>query len=186
MLIENKGIKTDTFYIPPFILNAGEIIIVNLFNGPHFYETKTFLKELLCGHTINDNIIIRQKLTFVEHFTEPVFRRFFYPVTVQEYLKKYANSDSPYATKIFDLDAINNKTKVNSLTDIQRRLLSLYATLSKTNTIIFDLAGQSIHEAQETYKIVQEVIKNEGSAILLDGYDDLKNDCTKYIELQWI
>ncbi|CAI8721221.1 hypothetical protein EMIT036CA2_10281 [Chryseobacterium sp. IT-36CA2] len=28
-------------------------------------------------------------------------------------------------------------------------------------------------------------MKKGGSAILLDGYDDMKNQCTKYIELQW-
>ncbi|MFT6679315.1 MAG: hypothetical protein ACJAZG_001993, partial [Granulosicoccus sp.] len=31
MLIENKGIKTDNFYIPPFDLNVGEIVVLYLF-----------------------------------------------------------------------------------------------------------------------------------------------------------
>jgi hypothetical protein len=186
MLIENKGIKTDLFYLPPFTLNAGEILIINLFNGAHFYKTEMLLKDVLAGNTKNENIIIHQKLTFAEHFTESAFRRIVYPVTVQEYLKKHASPDSPYAAKIFDIDGIHNKTKVNSLTGTPKRLLSLYATLSTTNTIIFDLAGQDPAGAQETYKIVKEEVKKGGAAILLDGYDDLKTDCTKYIELEWI
>ena len=80
---------------------------------------------------------------------------------------------------------INKKIKVNTLIGSPRNLLSLYTTLSNTNNIIFDLVGLGPDGAQENYKIVKEVVKNGGSAILLDGYDDMKNDCTKYVELQW-
>ena len=51
MLIKNKGIKTDTFYIPPFDLNVGEIIVLHLFNGQHFYETEMLLKDIFIGKT---------------------------------------------------------------------------------------------------------------------------------------
>ncbi|KAB1230181.1 hypothetical protein [Chryseobacterium viscerum] len=185
MLIENKGIKTDLFYVPPFTLNAGEIIIINLFNGAHFYETEMFLKDIFCGKTHHESAIIHKKMTFAEHFRESKFRDIFYPVTVGEYLKKNANPASPYASKIYETEWINKKIKANTLTGIPRRLLSLYTTLSNTNNIIFDLVGLGPDAAQETYKIVKEGVKKGGAAILLDGYDDMKNDCTKYIELQW-
>lgn len=185
MIIENKGIKTDLFYVPPFTLNAGEIIIINLSNGAHFYETEMFLKDLFCGKTYHENIIIHKKMTFVEHFKESKFKDIFYPMTVGKYLKKNANHASLYTEKIYETEWINKKIKVNTLTGSPGRLLSLYTTLSNTNNIIFDLVGLGLDEAQETYKIVQEVVKKGGSAILLDGYDDMKNQCTKYIELQW-
>ncbi|MFS4473968.1 hypothetical protein [Chryseobacterium sp. T20] len=185
ILIENKGIQTDMFYVPPFTLNEGEIIIINLFNGSHFHETKMFLKDLFCGKTNHESIIIHKKMTFAEHFRESNFRDIFYPMTVGEYLRKNANPVSPYATKIYETEWINKKIKVNTLAGNPRRLLTLYAALSKTKNIIFDLVGQDPDGAKETYKIVQEVVKKGGSAILLDGYDDMKNDCTKYIELQW-
>ncbi|ASK30657.1 hypothetical protein CEY12_11270 [Chryseobacterium sp. T16E-39] len=186
MLIENKGIKTSTFYIPPFNLNAGEIIVLHLFNGPHLHEIEMFLKDIFCGKTKNKNVVVHKSLTFVEHFIEPEFRRIFYPVTVKEHLKKNANLDSPYATKIYEIDWINEKTKANTLPGNPRRLLSLYATLSRTNNIVFDIAGQDPEGAEQTYKIVKEVVKNGGSAILFDYFENMKNDCTKYIELQWI
>lgn len=186
MLINNKGIKTNTFYIPPFELNAGDFVVLYLYNGWHFYETEMFLKDIFCGNTENENVVVHKRLTFVEHFIEPTFRRLFYPVTVGEYLRKNANLDSPYAEKIYEIEWINKKTKVNTLAGNPRRLLSLYATLSKIDNIIFDISGVGPQDAKEIYKIVKETVKKGGSAILLDGFDDLKNDCTKYIELQWI
>ncbi|MFS4430429.1 hypothetical protein [Chryseobacterium sp. S90] len=183
--IENKGIKTDQFYVPPFTLNEGEIIIINLFNGPRFHETEMFLKDLFCGKVPHENIIIHKKMTFVEHFRESKFRDIFYPMTVGEYLRKNANPANPYSEKIYETEWINKKIKINTLTGSPRNLLSLYTTLSNTNNIIFDLVGLGPDGAQENYKIVKEVVKNGGSAILLDGYDEMKNDCTKYIELQW-
>lgn len=185
MLIENKGIQTDLFYVPPFTLNEGEIIVINLFNGAHFHETKMFLKDIFCGKTHHESTIIHKKMTFAEHFRESKFRYIFYPMTVGEYLKKNANPASPYALKIYETEGINKKIKVNTLTGSPRRLLSLYTTLSNTNNIIFDLVGLGPDGAKENYKIVKEVVKKGGSAILLDGYDDMKNYCTKYIELQW-
>jgi len=185
MLIENKGIKTDTFKIPPFDLNEGEIIVLHLFNGQHFYETEMFLKDIFCGKTIDENVVVSKNSTFVEHFIEPKLRRLFYPVTVGEYLKKNADLNSHYATKIYETEWITEKTKVNTLAGNPRRLLSLYATLSKTSNIVFDVVGQDPKGAEEIYEIVKDVVKKGGSAILLDGFEDMKNDCTKYIELQW-
>lgn len=185
MLIENKGIETDTFYIPPFNLNVGEIVVLCLFNGQHFYETEMFLKDIFCGKTKDKNVVVHKKSTFVEHFIEPKLRRLFYPITVGEYLKKNANLDSPYANKIYETEWINEKTKVNSLDGTPKRLLCLYTTLSKTDNIIFDVAGQDPKGAEKTYEIVKGVVKKGGSAILLDCFEDMKNDCTNYIELQW-
>lgn len=185
MLIENKGIKTDTFYIPPFDLNEGEFVVLYLFNGQHLPEIEMYLKNIFCGRSKNENVVVHKPLTFVDHFIEPELRRLFHPVTVGAYLKKKANFDSPFATKIYEIEWINKKTKVNALAGNPRRLLSLYTTLSKTNNIVFDIAGQDPQGAEETYKIVKEMVKNGGSAILLDCFGDMKNDCTKYIELQW-
>ncbi len=185
MLIKNKGIKTDTFYIPPFDLNVGEIIVLHLFNGQHFYETEMFLKDIFIGKTKDTNVVLTQNLTFVEHFIEPKIRRLFYPLTVGEYLNKNANLNSPYASKIYETEWINKKTKVNTLPGNPRRLLSLFATLSKTKNIVFDVAGQDPKGAEKTYELVKEVVNNGGSAILLDCFEDMKNDCTKYVELQW-
>lgn len=185
MIINCKGIQTDTFYLPPFELNESEIVILQLFNGVHFHETRMFLKDVFCGNTPHDNVSIYKKPTFVEHFFEPRLRYYFYPVTVGEYLRKNANPNSQYATKIYENKWINPKTKVNRLPGSPRGLLRTYATLSRTNHIVFDLLGQDPHGAQITYETVKQVVKEGGSAILLDFYEEMRYDCTKYIELQW-
>ena len=186
MLIKNNGIKADTYYIPPFDLNEGEIVVLYLFNGQHFYDTEKYLKDIFIGNSRNKNVVVNQKLAFVEHFIEPKIRSLFYPITVGEYLKKNSNLKSPFASKIYEIEWINEKTKVNTLAGNPRRLLSLYATLSKTKNIVFDLVGQDPKGAEETYKIVKDVVNKGGSAILLDCFQDMKNDCTKYVELQWL
>ncbi len=186
MLIENKGIRTDTFYISPFNLNAGELVVLHLFNGPHFYQTEMFLKDIFSGKKKDENVIVHKHLTFVEHFIEPNLRRLFHPVTVGEYLNKNANLGSQYATKIYEIEWIHQKTRINTLAGTPRRLLSLYATLSKTDNIIFDVIGQDPRGGEETYEIVKDVVKRGGSAIFLDCFGGMQNDCTKYIELQWM
>lgn len=184
MILKNKGIKTDKYYIPPFDLNEGEIVVLNLFGGQHFQETKMYLKDIFTGKIPNENITINRRLTFVEHFIEPKFRRLFYPVTVGEFLKRNANSKSDFVTKIYDIERITKKRKVNTLPGNSRKLLCMYATLSNTKDIIFDLGGQDPQGAEETYQIVKDNVKKGGSAIFLDWTADRKDDCTKYIELE--
>lgn len=186
MLIENKGIQTETFHIPPFRLNSREFMVLFLYGGAHFHQTKTFLSDIFSGKIKDPKVIVYKNMTFVEHYTEPLLRKIFYPVTVGEYLKKTANSDSPYATKIYDITGINEKTRINTLANYPKRLLSLYAAFSKTDHIIFDLLGQGPAEAKKICQAVNEFVKEGGSAILLDNFNDQKNDCTKYIELQWL
>lgn len=137
-IIENKGIKTDTFYIPPFNLQEGELVVVYLYNGIHFYDTEMFLKDIFCGNTEDKNVTVHKKMTFVEHFKESNFRSHFFPTTVGEYLRKNANLNHPFSKKIFEIEWITAKTKMNSLPGTPRRLLCLYAALSKTKDIVFD------------------------------------------------
>lgn len=186
MHIECKGIKTDTFFIPSFELNDGDIIVICLFNGSHSQDAEILLTDIFCGNTKHENVLINKKMTFVEHIVEPKLRSMFYPGTVGKYLKVNAVFDSPYARRIYEIDWINEKTKLNTLARNPRRLLSLYATLSKTSNIIFDIIGQDPKGIRETFEIVKTEVKNGGSAIMFDYFENLRGTCEKYIELQWI
>jgi hypothetical protein len=186
MILQNKGIQTTSFYIPPFDLNEGELIVINLFNGRHFHETEMFLKDLFTSKTKNKNVRLFNKLAFVEHFFESPFRRLFYPVTVKEYLRKNADPGSSFATKIYEIKWISEKTNVNHLAGTTKMLLRLYATLSKKKNIVFDLVGVDPQGAQEIYELVKETVSNGGSAILLDHCKDMRINCSKYIELKWM
>lgn len=185
MILESKGIKTDRYYIPPFELRDGEIVVIYLNGGAHFCDLLTELVDIFTGKTKNGSVNIFRPLTFVERFKEPAFRRLFYPVTVREYLKRNANSKGNFATKIYDNKYITKETKVQSLGGNPSKLLCLYSTLSKATDIVFDVAGLDPQGAIETYQIVKENIKNGGSAILIDWTDEMKNDCTKFISIEW-
>src|SRR5690606_9847679 len=116
-----KGIKTDKYYIPPFELMDGELVVIYLYGGAHYHKLKMELVDIFTGRKKNDNVNVFRIMTFVKHFTESTVRRLFYPMTVGEYLKKNAKLNSNFARKIYDIHWITNKTKVNSLAGNPRK-----------------------------------------------------------------
>ena len=185
IVLENKGIKTDTFYIPPFVLYEGEIVVLFLYNGQHFYDTEMYLKDIFCGNTKHENVTLHKNMTFVDFFRESNFKDIFFPSTINRYLKKHTDFSNLFLLKLFEDKYVTRKTRINKLGGTQRKLLNLYVTLSKTKDIVFDVAGLDPQGALLTFTMVEETVKNGGSAILLDGFDDLKQHTSKYIELEW-
>lgn len=186
LLIESKGIKTDQYFIPPFEVREGELVLISVYGGAHYQEIKTELVGVFTGKIKNENIIIRKSLTYVDYFKESNFRRLFYPVRVGEYLKKNANLESKFIQKLYEIPWIQKQTKINELYWNSTRLLSLYATFSKTNNIVFEVSGQGWENAKTMCEIVRDEIKNGGAAILIERTDHLKKDCTKYIKIEWL
>lgn len=186
LLIESKGIKTEQYFIPPFELREGELVVIYLYGGAHFQNIKTGLVNIFTGKTKNENIRVEKTLTYVDYFRESKFRRFSFPVRVDEYLRKNANLDSKFIQKLYENPWINRKTKINELSWNTKGLLSLYATFSKTKYIVFELAGQGPVDAKETFDIVRNEIKEGGSAILIDWAEDMKENCDKFISIQWL
>jgi len=184
MLIDSKGVKTDKYYVPPFNLNSGEIVVIHLFSGSHYYDLKMKLVDIFTGKVKIDSVKIIQPLTFVEHLNEPFLRRLFNPLTVGKYINLNVKQGNTIPEKLYGLNPINSRTKISSLPDNLRKALSLYCTLTSTQDIIFDLDGIDPQSANDIYKIVKENVKNGGSAILLDWTDDLKGDCTKFITVE--
>jgi hypothetical protein len=186
VIIESKGIRTDRYFIPPFELRMGEIVVINIDGGIDHYDIKMELVDIFAGKIKNDNVNVFKPLTFVKHFKESNFRRLFCPVTVAEYLRKNAELKNNFASKIYETKWITKKIKVNTLAGNPRKLLSLYSTLSKTNNIVFDFMSQDPQGVNEAYQIIKDEIKNGGSAILIDWNDDMKNNCSKFIVIEWL
>ncbi|MEN2486791.1 hypothetical protein AAYQ05_03220 [Flavobacterium sp. B11] len=186
LLIESKGIRTKEYFIPPFELREGELVVLYLYGGAHFQDIKTELVNAFTGKIKNENVIVTKSLTYVDYFRESKFRRLFFPIKVGEYLKKRANLESEFIQKIYEIPWINKKTKINELHWNSKRLLSLYTTLSKTKYIVFELAGLGPDDAKENYDIVRNEIKNGGAAILVDWAEDMRDNCDKFITLEWL
>ncbi|MDP5200048.1 hypothetical protein [Flavobacterium sp. DG2-3] len=185
VVLENKGIKTDTYYIPPFVLYEGEIIVLYLHNGEHLYDTEVFLRDIFCGKTKHENVTLYRKMTFVEYFKRSYFRDTFFPLTVKRYLKKNTNLKSPLSRKIFEEKWIKPETKLEKIPGTPRKLLTLYATLSKTKDIVFDLGALDDEGYEYSFKIVEGIVKDGGSAILLHCFDNMQGYASKIVALEW-
>lgn len=186
LILKSKGIKTDQYFIPPFELRKGELVVINLNGGAHYHYFKEDLADIFTGKISNKNVTIFQPLTFVKHFVESRFRRIFYSTSVGEYLKENADLKSDFAKKIYETSWMNKNIKVKSLFGNQRKLLTLFATLSKTNNIVFDFVAVDPEGAKYAYEIIKNEVRNGGSAIFIDWTDEMKDDCTKYIAIEWL
>ena len=86
---------------------------------------------------------------------------------------------------IYEFDSyIKPYTKINTLAGTPRKMLSLFATLSRTNKIVFDLLGQDPSGAEKILDIVYDYVNQGGAAILLDNFDDPDLKYTKRIKLE--
>ncbi|WP_160710904.1 hypothetical protein [Chitinophaga solisilvae] len=186
VLLSCNSILTDQYFIPPFDVRAGELVQVYLYHGYHFYPVLAYLSKILTGAIPHENIILHQPFSYVPRFTESWWRRHFRPVTVDAYMKKHASADSPAANRIYERSNIRKNTRINTLEAPDRKLVSLSATLSRSSCIVFDLAGLGPVGTPQTFSIVKEHVQQGGAAILLDGYKDFQQECTKYVELQWL
>jgi hypothetical protein len=185
IVLENTGIKTDTFYIPPFVLYEGEVLVLFLYKEDDYYDAQVFLRDVFCGKIKHENVILHRKMRFVEYFRRSYFRDNFFPLTVGRYLKKNADLKSPFSNRIFEDKWITKETKIEKLAGTPRKLLTLYAALSKTKDIIFDLPALDWEGTEFAFKMVNNAVKEGGSAILLDGIENMKEYASKYIEVEW-
>lgn len=188
IVLENKGIKTETYYIPPFTLCEGEIIVLYLYNGKHLYDTEIFLRDIFCGKTKHENVTLYRKMTFVEYFKRSYFRDTFFPLTVKRYLKKNANPKSSLYQKIFEdkWKWIAPETRLEKIPGTPKKLLTLYAALSKTKDIVFDLGALDDEGYEYSFKSIEGIIKqDDGSAILLHCFDNMEEYASKIITLEW-
>ena len=178
-------IAAEGFSIPPFEMKSGEIIIINLQPTKDLYKTENELVCLLTGKTSRDEIIIFESITFVEHYKQPKWRQLLYPVTVGEYLRNNANSDSSFGNKIYELAHISKRSKIESLSFKDKRFLCLFSALSNTKNIVLDFVGLSFDTIDTVYEILLEVVRNGGSVIILDTSRYKESECSKFIELAW-
>ena len=186
MLLKFNEQILNNFLIPSFSLNKGEMVIIQFPGGPYFIPLLTEMIEILTGKTANNKVEIISPLKYAEHFKESTFSRHFFPMSVGAYLSKYANMNNPIAKKIYDIEWMTPKIKVQTLAGNPRRQLSVYATLSWTSQIIFDLAGVDPQGGHEIYKFVKTIVIAGGTAILIDNNDEFKNDCTTFIQDKYL
>ncbi|WP_428231048.1 hypothetical protein [Flavobacterium sp.] len=185
LIIESKGIRTYHYFIPPFELREGELVIIYLEGGFHFDEMKAQLVAIFAGKAYHENVKIIKPLTFAAPIEESALKRIFNPTSVGRYLKRNANLKNS-VSRIFEIDNFTKKDKVKNLDNSERKRLSLCAVFSKTKYVSFDLRGEGAAYFDKTYQFAKNEIKNNGATILIDWANELENDCSKFIAIEWL
>jgi len=185
MVIKCHGIPLNRFYLPPFEVNKGELVGINLYSGGHFYNLEKILVDYFSGRKKCSEIVVNENFTFVERFRESTFKRLFYPDTVQRYLKSKGRKESEWLSKIYEIDQhVQPITRVNELAGNPQKWLSLFATMSKSNFIMFDLTGQDPLGAEQTLDLVNEFLSLGGTAILFENCEDSRPRCSRFISIK--
>jgi hypothetical protein len=183
-VVQSKGIKIDNFYIPPFKLDKGDIVVIQLPSGPYFSGLLFRLVDILTGKEKNENVELTAGLKFVNQVIETGWSRIFRPLTVERYIKRRGNPASELTQRVYETKDLKPKTRISRLPGNPRKLLSLLTTLSWTDKIIFDLAGVDPVGGQEVFNLVKRQISNSGATILIDLCDQFKDDCTTLIKFE--
>lgn len=188
MFIQSKGIQIDNFYIPPFQILQGEVVVISLCSGGHFFDIENKLINIFNGNNSNKNVIVKKAFHFIDNrhaFHQNRIMEWFNILRVEKYLKKFPNIDTELLDKIYALDYVSPKRPIIRLPYESRKLLALYANFSKNIPIIFDSAGDTPFLTEKIYEIVKERIqKTNSAAILIDRDDTFKTQCSRFIQIE--
>ena len=184
MIVKCDGLKIGKFLIPAFELNKGEIIELYLYSGAHFYDLEMELVKIFTGQKAHENVKLNESLKFVEHFKESRIHSLLFPTTVRKYLNQKGRRNAEELERIYDVDYIKPNTRIITLAGDPRKWLSLWATLSHSDKIIFDLAGLDPLGAEKTLNYIREYTGKGGAALLLAHFDKFETECSKYYRIE--
>ncbi len=184
MIIECKGIRTPQYYLPPFEINTGELVVIYLGNGAYVQDLRKELSDIFRGKVKHEQVTITEPVAYAEHdMIVPAHKVFFLPQTVGSYITRRAGNNIEIAETIYDRAFLKKSTRLANLRSRARRLLSIYCAFSRSRNVVFDLKGLALEPAKEVFEVVKQLTR-KGCAILLDNYDDMKNDCSKFITVE--
>lgn len=186
MLINFSEQIVNDFLIPSFSLSAGEIVVIDILSGAPFYTTEMELVNIFTGKQANEHVEVKLPLTFVPHFKESRFLDRFFPMTINQYHRKYANMSDDIYKKIYETEWISGDIKINTIAGNPKRKLSLYTTLSWTKNIILDLVGVDPQGGKEIYSFLKTIVSQGGAVILIDSCAEFKDNCTTFIKAKYI
>lgn len=161
-------------------------MIIELPNGPNFADVLSKLVDLLTKKQASTDIDVSGDFKFANHITETGWMRLFRPMTVGRFIRHHGNPANSIVDKVYEVYDIKPSTQIRRMPGNHRKILSMLTTLSWTNNLIFDLVGVDPTGGEKAYSLAKEKIKHGGTVILLDNYDDFKNDCTTYIKYELV
>lgn len=187
VVIDCKGFKIDRFYIPPFQLKKGEMLIIECYGGAHFFPLSQQLAALFSGQVKHENITLFEQMGYAEPITEDRFKKIFNPLTIEKYLKNHSKNGRIDDLKLLFLkeNQLSNSTPIDRLKQDENRLLSIYAELTKHCGVIFDFLGIGPDSGEQIFDFTLELVNKENKCgILLNNFNDLQDKDLKHIQIQ--
>lgn len=167
MLISFNGQQTGDIHIPPFSLSDGEIAIMSIPAGTRQQEIRSLCTEVLLSLT-QHGIKTETPFMYVDGPQQSLVGRLFNPMSVKDYIRKHANLANSIAQLVYDLDdEIYPRHRMNALSSLQLKMVTLYTALSWTNRIILDLYGLDEAGAHQLYDVMKQYAAIGGASFVL-------------------
>jgi hypothetical protein len=175
MIVDCKGIAIDSFFIPPFHLDKGEIIGINLYNGIHSEKLRRALVSFLEGKEHHDNVVLSDPFLFADYFRENRLRSFFMPDTIENFIEEQETFD-----KLQQLEPwVKKNMRMISLPWNIKRWASLLKAVRKNSHIIFDLGGLDPSSIVETMHLLSRLTDKGASIIVIDYWASKLDHCNR-------
>lgn len=176
-MVDCKGIFVGEFYIPPFHLGRGEVIGINLYNGPCSAELRAVLVGFMEGRRTHANIHVRKPLSLVKGFHESRVRSFIMPRSIRGFV-----GDEKGFERLCSLEPwLESDMKMTRLPWAVRKWASLLRECKRNNAIIVGLEGLDPSGISKTMRLLS-ILADEGASIVVIDYWGLKleNCARKY------
>jgi hypothetical protein len=185
-MIRSTGITIQEVVIPPFTVQKGEILVIDIDNGVHFSPVLFQLVDIFSNVVSSEHVQVDRTFVFASHIVDKGWKSFFRRLTVREHIRNAANPNSKLPEEIYAIDRIGPKTKINTLPGSPRKILSVLCALSWSDKIVFDLSGVDPLGAERVLELVKKYIGEEGAAILVDYCNDFENNCSRYVKATYV
>lgn len=195
MLIESKGFYISNYYVPPFYLEKGELLIIDIIKDIPFYKFESSLADIFSGKKNDKNVTINFPFLFTGRtWSESRLRSIFNPTTIKKYIEQHTSDcqiiieaiNSLGGDTFLELKYLRGEDRMSSLEATPFRLISLFAALNKSKYIFTDVIGQNIEGVELVWDIIDENIKNEGCCIVIDhfGYSNFTEYAKRFKRIE--
>lgn len=176
-LFRFPGATIGRFYIPPFTVSAGEIVIIGFPGGPYFMETVRLIVPQL--REISPFI-------YAKKIGSRSFWRKLFPETVKAYVMKNGNPDHAIIQEIYQLPGVHPHSDIHRVNANDQTIIQLCCALSLSNTIMADFQAVGVAREDLFLELVtQQVQRHQGAALLFDDCRNLQHRCTRFITAEY-
>ncbi|NLR80534.1 hypothetical protein [Chitinophaga eiseniae] len=172
------GATIGRFYIPPFTVSPGEVVIIGFPSGPYFMETVRLMVPQLQEIS---------PFTYAKKIGPKSLWRKLIPETVKAYVTKNGNPHHAIIREIYQLPDVHPHSDIHRVHANDQAIIQLCCALSLSSVIMADF--QAVGVAREDLflgLVTQQVQRHQGAALLFDECRDLQHRCTRFITAEYV